>query len=236
MNTDLSLARRVALHAALADPARLQIVDHLSIGDAAPSDLQELLDIPSNLLSHHLGVLERAGLLKRHRSEADRRRTYVRLLPEVLGLMLPGSLPPQTTPFSRIVFVCTANSARSQLAAALWREASEVPVASAGTHPASAVAKGAVAVAKRHGLRLVGSPQSIDGFLHSQDLVVTVCDNAHEELAHEGLFQEGLEAPTMRLHWSIPDPVRAGTANAFDTAFDDLHRRINHLSHRLTAS
>ncbi|PRC46030.1 ArsR family transcriptional regulator, partial [Mycobacterium sp. ITM-2017-0098] len=67
--------RRVAIHAALADPGRLAIVDRLLVADASPSELRELLSMPSNLMAHHLNVLEEAGLVRRSPSEADRRRT-----------------------------------------------------------------------------------------------------------------------------------------------------------------
>ncbi len=71
---------RVARHAALADPARLRIMDLLTLGDLSPSELQaELGGMPANLLSHHLRTLEDAGLATRHRSEADKRRSYLRL-------------------------------------------------------------------------------------------------------------------------------------------------------------
>ena len=56
------LARRATVHAALADPARLRITDTLLTGDAAPSrSLAGMLAMPSNLLAHHLHVLERPG-------------------------------------------------------------------------------------------------------------------------------------------------------------------------------
>ena len=71
------LARRATLHAALADPARLQITDTLLAGDASPSELAAILAMPSNLLAHHLHVLEQAGIITRRRSEGDRRRTYL---------------------------------------------------------------------------------------------------------------------------------------------------------------
>src|SRR2546425_581480 len=51
-NSDL--ARRAAVHAALADPARLAITDTLLAGDASPSELAAMLAMPSNLLAHHL--------------------------------------------------------------------------------------------------------------------------------------------------------------------------------------
>ena len=71
MNTEqmADVVARAAVHAALADPARLLITDTLALGDVSPSDLADMLAMPSNLLAHHLHVLEQAGLLTRHRSE-----------------------------------------------------------------------------------------------------------------------------------------------------------------------
>ncbi len=223
MNTDLpaDVARRVRVHAALADPARLRIVDALGSGDASPSDLLELVGMPSNLLAHHLRTLEAAGLVVRHRSEADRRRSYLQLVPAALDDLLPRGV----VAVPRVVFVCTANSARSRLAAALWEQASVVPAASAGTHPADRVAAGAVAAARRHRLPLgPGRPRLLDDVLHPDDFVVTVCDHAHEELARDGW------RPGRRQHWSVPDPVRVGTDDAFDRAYDDLARRVTRLA------
>jgi DNA-binding transcriptional ArsR family regulator len=142
MNTDQTeeLARRAAVHAALADPARLLITDTLAEGDASPAELGALLGMPSNLLAHHLRVLEYAGIITRRRSEGDHRRSYLRLVPGALGSL--GGPPLRTA--RRVLFVCTANSARSHLAAALWRQASRVPAASAGTRPAAVIDPGAV--------------------------------------------------------------------------------------------
>ncbi|MFY9649983.1 metalloregulator ArsR/SmtB family transcription factor, partial [Trebonia sp.] len=124
MNSEVTseLGRRAAMYAALADPARLRITDVLADGDASPSELAALVSMPSNLLAHHLRVLEDAGLVSRHRSEGDKRRTYLRLVPDALDV-LAG---PPGRPAQRVLFVCTANSARSHLAAALWRRASAV--------------------------------------------------------------------------------------------------------------
>lgn len=210
------LERRAGRFAALGDPVRLHIVDLLALGDRSPGWLREHLGVSSNLLAHHLGVLEQAQLVRRARSEGDRRRSYVRLEPSALeGLVIAA---PVNAP--RIVFVCTANSARSQLAAGLWRRASDVPVESAGTHPATRVAPGAVATAARHGLDVAGaSPKSLDDVgLRDDDWIVTVCDSAHEHL------------PVGDAHWSVPDPVRVGTQAAFDAAFDDIARRVERLA------
>jgi protein-tyrosine-phosphatase len=124
----------------------------------------------------------------------------------------------------RVLFVCTANSARSQLALALWRRTSRLGAASAGTHPGSAVAPGALAVAARHELSLGdAAPRLLADVQREGDLVVTVCDNAHEEIG-----------AVADLHWSVPDPVRAGDDAAFDAAFDEISRRVEDLAPRLS--
>jgi protein-tyrosine-phosphatase/DNA-binding transcriptional ArsR family regulator len=221
MNTELmsQLEQRAAKHAALADPARLWIVDLLALGDVSPGDLQSTLHMPSNLVAHHLKVLEGEGIVVRRRSEADRRRSYVHLLPDAFTDIIPGVAGSA----HRVVFVCTANSARSQLAAALWEQASSIPAASAGTHPAERVEPGAIDAARRHDLALQATtPRLLGDVLSGDDLIITVCDNAHEELgARSGL------------HWSVPDPVRVGTDAAFDAAFEDIARRIDDLAPRL---
>ncbi|MBT8158939.1 MULTISPECIES: metalloregulator ArsR/SmtB family transcription factor [Arthrobacter] len=213
---------RVAKHAALADPARLRIVDLLTLGDLSPTELQSELGMPSNLLSHHLRTLEDAGLATRHRSEADKRRSYFRLAPGALKGLVPG----REYGAGRVLFVCTRNSARSQLATALWRQASDIPSTSAGTHPAERIAQGAIDVARRYGLDLAGlTPRPLEEVAREEDLIVTVCDNAHEEL------------PGLRgIHWSIPDPLRLNTREAFENAFTDINRRINDLAPRLHAA
>jgi ArsR family transcriptional regulator, arsenate/arsenite/antimonite-responsive transcriptional repressor / arsenate reductase (thioredoxin) len=224
MNDELraELERRAAVHAALADPARLAITDALADGDASPSELAGMLAMPSNLLAHHLKVLEATGLVARHRSEGDRRRTYLRLVPGILDSLAgtPGRAA------RRVVFVCTANSARSHLAAALWRRASLVPAVSAGTRPAERIHPGAVDAAGRHQLPLPRlRPRHISDVLHDGDFIVTVCDLAHEEL--------GAQAA---VHWSVPDPVPAGDPGSFDAALTELDRRVTRLAPRLAAS
>ena len=213
---------RVAKHAALADPARLRIVDLLTLGDFSPTELQAELEMPSNLVSHHLRVLEEAGLATRHRSEADRRRSYLRLAPGALEGLVPGA----EHGARRVLFVCTKNSARSQLAAALWQQVSEIPSTSAGTHPADRIARGAIEVARRHGVELADlPPRRLDQVAGEGDFVVTVCDNAHEDLVGLG-----------GVHWSVPDPLRLGTEEAFEKAFDEIAHRINDLAPRVLAA
>jgi ArsR family transcriptional regulator, arsenate/arsenite/antimonite-responsive transcriptional repressor / arsenate reductase (thioredoxin) len=216
------LARRAAIHAALADPARLQIADTLLAGDASPSELAAMLAMPSNLLAHHLHVLGQAGVITRRRSEGDRRRTYLQLVPATLDSL---AVPPGRAA-RRVLFVCTANSARSHLAAALWRRASTVPALSAGTHPAARIDPGAIAAAGRHRLPLPRvRPRHIDQVQDEGDLLVTVCDMAREELGEAAA-----------VHWSVPDPVPAGDPASFDAALSELSRRVERLAPRLCAT
>ncbi|WP_405144356.1 helix-turn-helix domain-containing protein [Sphaerisporangium sp. NBC_01403] len=218
MNADWSssVRARARVHAALGDPARLSIVERLTLADASPGEIGRDFGLPTNLLAHHLNILQEAGLVERCRSEGDRRRTYLRLVPGTLD----GLLPVSERQAPRVVFLCTHNSARSQIAAALWARKSTVPAASAGTQPADAVHPDAIAVTRRHGLRLhKARPVHLEQVARPGDLVIAVCDNAHEQLGHDD-----------HLHWSVPDPVLAGTPDAFERAFADLDSRVDRLA------
>jgi DNA-binding MarR family transcriptional regulator len=193
MTTD-ELALRARTHAALGDVVRLAIVDELSVSDRSPIEVRRRLGLESNLLAHHLDVLEGVGLIERSRSSGDGRRRYVHLRPEALERLGPAH-PVGTGP---ALFVCTANSARSQLAAALWEQQTGQPASSAGTHPADRVNPRAVRAARRAGLSLEGaSPRLLSDLDAVPGLVITVCDQAHEELSPGDTW----------LHWSVPDPV-----------------------------
>ncbi|GAA0957152.1 arsenate reductase/protein-tyrosine-phosphatase family protein [Virgisporangium aurantiacum] len=207
------------MHAALGDPVRLAIVDALRNGDASPGELAEYLGIGTNLVAHHVKVLDEAVLVTRTRSEGDRRRTYLRLRPETLAVLAPPDLPAD-----RVVFVCTHNSARSQLAAALWRERTGRPVASAGTLPAARVHPRAIKIGHRHGLVLdPAATAHVDDVAKPGDLLIAVCDNAYEE-----------DPDRVQLHWSVPDPVRVDTDAAFEAAYTDLADRIDRLVPAIT--
>ena len=198
-------------------------MDLLAVQDLSPDALAAALEVPGNLLAHHLKVLEAAGLVRRVHSKNDRRRTYVQAIPEATAGLLPE---PGGLEAPRVVFVCTHNSARSVLAEALWREVSDVPTASAGTHPAERVNPGATRAARRLGLALAEhGPQRIDDVVRPGDLVVSVCDSVNEELE---------PMTNRRIHWSIPDPAAVGTDGAFDDAVDELRDRVTHLASRVT--
>ena len=84
---EMSLAQRAAIHGVLADRHRLEIVDELAMSDRSPSELGISLGIGSNLLAHHLRVLEEAGIVERLASAGDARRRYVRLVPDAVSVI-----------------------------------------------------------------------------------------------------------------------------------------------------
>jgi protein-tyrosine-phosphatase len=213
---------RAARHAALADPTRLAIVDDLAVSDRSPSELADRRGIPRNLVAHHLDVLEEVGLIVRFASSGDRRRRYVRLV-DAVDLDPVDGENPDAVSASRfagpVAFVCTHNSARSQLAAALWTRRTGRRATSAGTHPADRVHPGAVDAALRAGLDLTGSRPRLVDDVELAGPVVTVCDRAHEELGPRPGWW----------HWSLPDPVGSPSPTAFDDVVAQLDRRMRSL-------
>jgi len=215
----MELADRARAYAALGDPSRLAIVELLADADRAPSELGAELGLPTNLMAHHLQILEQAGLISRRRSEGDGRRSYVRRTAACDRLLGTGPSLPRP---HRVAFVCAQNSARSQLAEAHWRRISDVPVVSAGMHPAARVHPRAVTIGRRHGLDLAGAqPKLAQDVLAGDELVIAVCDRAYEEL------------DARPLHWSVPDPARSDTNAAFERVYDDLAARVELLAARL---
>lgn len=225
---------RAALHHALAEPHRLAIVDALALTDRTPGALAELTGLGMNLLAFHLGVLEAAGLVTRRRSTGDGRRRYVTLHPDELDRSGAGRARAcaddvgESADISRVLFVCTQNSARSQLAAALWRGRTGLIGESAGTAPARSVHPLAVAIAGSRGVDLSrATPRGYDDVTVRPDLVVTVCDRA---------FESGLPFPDRpTLHWSILDPATEGTPAAFARAYDEVAERIELLAEQVAA-
>lgn len=210
------LLLRARQHAALGDPTRLGIVDSLRCTDRSPHELSDMLGIPSNLLAFHLDVLEGAGLVRRRRSEGDGRQRYVTLQrspAKELGMMsvdAPNS----------VLFICTHNSARSQLAAAWWHAQTGQRAFSAGTTPADRVHPVAVDVATAFGLSLAGERPTLFGEVpRGVDRVITVCDRARETVATDADWW----------HWSIPDPAPSGAPAAFEAAFDEIRQRVDYV-------
>lgn len=211
----MNLPKKAAIHRALGDEGRLRIVDELALSDRTPQELARLTGSETNLLSHHLGVLEEAGLIRRRVSSGDRRRRYISLETELVhGLFTERRLTANS-----VVFVCTHNSARSQIAEALFRSRSSIRVQSAGPNPRRSVHPKAVQAAAEMGFDLSAHrPKGYREVVGSPDLVVSVCD-----LAVEG------EVPfeARRMHWSIPDPVETGFIADFRSSFSEIDRRVD---------
>lgn len=125
----------------------------------------------------------------------------------------------------RILVLCTANSARSQIAEALFRQrgVGRVEVESAGTTPAREVNPGALRVLADHGLGAGGHrPKRTEDVMDGRwDVVITVCDQAREACP---IFPGG----TVRAHWGVEDPAGAvDEPEAFERAFGLLERRVD---------
>jgi arsenate reductase len=126
----------------------------------------------------------------------------------------------------RVLILCTANSARSQMAEGWLRHiaGTRLDVESAGAKP-SVVNPLAIQVMAEQGVDIRGhASKSLDGFLGQPfDYVVTVCDNAAESCP---LFPGVAE----RIHWSFPDPAavegNAAKLMAFQQVRDALYTRL----------
>ena len=214
----MNLVDRARVHSALGDEARLRLVDLLLESDFSVQELAAALEMPGNLLAHHLNVLDGAGVIQRRQSEGDHRRRYVTLRRQaIVGL----NLSPDPEPMSSVVFVCNHNSARSQYAAAYWTASAGEEASSVGASPAPAVHPLAIQVAEERGIELrANRPRGYDSLTRPPKLLITVCDQAREG-----------DLPNARrhIHWSIPDPVPAKRIGAFRSAFDVIEHRIDAL-------
>jgi protein-tyrosine-phosphatase/DNA-binding transcriptional ArsR family regulator len=214
----MTLEMRAAGHAALGDPRRLSIVDHLALSDRTVAELSELVGMRTNLLAHHLDILESASLIERSVSEGDHRRKYVSLRWD----SLPSTPKVSAAPAATVAFICTHNSARSQFAAALFEQTTGRPAVSAGSEPARAVHPLAVEAASGMGIDLSRAvPGGYEMIVAPPDLVVSVCDRVRES-----------ELPAGRhlIHWSVPDPVKGGTLQSFRNSFAAIASRVERLT------
>ncbi len=228
----------------LGDPVRWQLVGELGRSDRRVGELVELVGKPQNLVSYHLAELRSAGIVCARRSSADGRDVYYRgdlfrcmdLLREAgislhPGLSLAPTPPDEVGPRrgrpTRLLFLCTGNSARSQIAEALveHRSAGVVEARSAGSHP-KPLHPNAVRVMAERGIDIAGRPtKSLTRFSRNRfDRVITLCDKVRE------VCPEFLGAP-ITAHWSIADPAAAGdsdeaTYGAFQDVADDIEGRV----------
>ncbi|MEU7869887.1 metalloregulator ArsR/SmtB family transcription factor [Dactylosporangium sp. NPDC049140] len=228
---------------ASAHPLRWRLLGELARGDRQVGELTELLGERQSLVSYHLGLLRKAELVRSRRSAADARDVYYRLdlarcatLLEAAGGALHPGLRPGPAPApgpARVLFLCTGNSARSQMAEALLRDRSGGAVAafSAGSRP-KPIHPDAVAAMAARGLDLSAArPKHLDEFAGRRFThVITLCDRVREVCPE-------FPGHPAAAHWSMPDPSAEPDGRpAFDRAADELAERIAFLLHTLAAA
>jgi len=225
-------------------PLRWRLMGELARSDRQVRELTALVEQPQNLVSYHLGQLRKVGLVRSRRSAADGRDSYYRLDLARCGQLLAGvgaalhpglRLMPPAVPVAAagrisVLFLCTGNSSRSQIAEAMLRHlgGAAVRAYSAGSHP-KAVHPNAIAVMAERGTDLSGvRSKHLDEFTGQRfDHVITLCDRVREICPEF----PGHPDPT---HWSIPDPAREpGGRPAFDRLVAELDDRIGYLLHRI---
>ncbi|MFO7538062.1 MAG: helix-turn-helix domain-containing protein [Chloroflexota bacterium] len=234
----------------LAHDVRWHLLMALALSDRRVQELVDLLQRPQNLISYHLRLLREGNLVRVRRSSADARDAYysldldqVRALYLESGELLHPALTTGAQPESaaegerldgerpyRILFLCTHNSARSQLAEGIMRAAAgaQVEVYSAGSQPGQ-VHPLAIQAAAALGIDISGQqPKQLDQFVEQKfDYVITVCDRVRESCP---VFPNDPQ----KIHWSFPDPAavsgsEAQKRHAFRQTARELSTRINYL-------
>ena len=231
-------------------PLRWRLLGELARSDRTVRELTDLVDEKQNLVSYHLGKLRDAGLVRMRRSSADGRDAYYTVdlvrfrehLAATADALHPGLTttpsPARTTRSTpvRVLFLCTGNSARSQMAEALIRErsAGAIESYSAGSHPKPLHPNAARVMREQFGIDLVGRESkhlSVYGD-REFDWVISLCDKVREVCPD---FPGDPET----IHWSIPDPA-AGQVDddasypAFQLLAAELDTRIEFLLAVLT--
>ncbi|MEX2225926.1 MAG: ArsR family transcriptional regulator [Dehalococcoidia bacterium] len=229
-------------------PLRWQLLRELARSDRQVRELTNMIRKPQNLVSYHLARLRAGQLVSMRRSSADGRDAYYRvdlarcreLLAAAGGALHPGlALTPLVGDSHaaqgrrvRVLFLCTGNSTRSQIAEALLRHLAgdTVDAYSAGSHPRS-VHRNAVSVMRERGID-IGSNGSkpLSRFARRRfDYVVTLCDRVREVCPE---FPGGPE----RIHWSLADPALEGDTDeesypAFQRTAADIENRVRFMLH-----
>lgn len=216
----------------LANDLRWTMLRTLARSDQRVQELAAQTGEPMNLVSYHLKQMRQDGLVVSRRSEADGRDVYYTLdLDQVgeqfarAGRALHASLavpaPVRTPAPLRVLFLCTHNSARSQMAEGWMRYlgGQHVTVASAGSHP-TRVDPQAIQAMAALGVDITGQHSKhwseVEGAAF--DAVITVCDKAREVCP---VFPGGES-----LHWGFPDPLMIEDPQARSQAFDETARRL----------
>jgi ArsR family transcriptional regulator, arsenate/arsenite/antimonite-responsive transcriptional repressor / arsenate reductase (thioredoxin) len=231
-------------------PLRWQLLGELARSDRTVQELTGRVGEAQNLVSYHLGKLREAGLVSTHRSSADGRDSYYtadltrfgELLTATVGALHPGvHLTPPSAGSDRpgtvtVLFLCTGNSARSQMAEALLRERSggAVLACSAGSHPKPLHPNAVRVMRDEHGIDLSASESKHLNVYADEhfDWVVSLCDRVREVCPEFPGHPE-------TIHWSIADPA-AGQVDddasypAFRQTAAELETRIGFLLAVLT--
>jgi ArsR family transcriptional regulator, arsenate/arsenite/antimonite-responsive transcriptional repressor / arsenate reductase (thioredoxin) len=227
-------------------PLRWRLLSDLAHSDRRVGELCELAGRRQSLVSYHLRQLRDGGLVSTRRSAADGRDTYYvldlarcgELLSSVGVALHPGlapaargtARPERGSALARVLFLCTGNSARSQIAEALAEQLSNgaVSAVSAGSHP-KPLHPNAVQVMRARGIDIAGrrSKQLSEFAPQRFDYVISLCDRVRE------VCPEFPQWPGL-IHWSIPDPTREpGSDNetlpAFERTATELATRIGFL-------
>jgi len=231
----------------VAHPLRWRLLQELVASDRAVWELTQLVDEPQNLVSYHLRQLRDGGLVSARRSSADRRDTYYAVdlarcqgqLQAAGGALHPALalVPAQLRPPARrsgrrprVLFLCTGNSSRSQIAEALLEHMSggTVEAVSAGSHP-KPLHPNAVRVMRKRGIDIrANRTKHLDEFVAERfDLVITLCDRLREVCPE-------FPAHPQLVHWSVPDPALEGSTTsasypAFERTAAELETRISFL-------
>ncbi len=235
-------------------PVRWRLLGELAHSDRTVQELTGLIGAPQNLVSYHLGKLRDAQLVSGQRSAADRRDAYYRLdlvriggllsatgaaihpglrlrMPPELARELAPVAPPEASAVARVLFLCTGNSARSQIAEALARARSGGRVAafSAGSQPRPIHPHVLRVMREEHGIDMSAhSPKHLSQYADQRfDRVVSLCDVMRETCPT-------FPGSRATIHWSIRNPAAAsGDAEAVFGAFqqtaNELEVRIGFL-------
>ncbi len=230
-----------AIFKLLSNDVRWKILTLLSRSDLRVQEITEQLHQPQNLVSYHLQKLHTHGLILEHPSIADGREIYyqihlsrIRELFQTAQLELHPSLaiepePQPTLPKIRVLFLCTHNSARSQMAEGFLRAKShqQFQVFSAGTDP-KPVNPNAIQSMLEHQIDISNQQsKSLDQYLPDPfDYIITVCDRARENCP-------AFPAQPVRIHWSLADPAAQAGSNeeqypAFRAAAEELEERVDY--------
>jgi protein-tyrosine-phosphatase/DNA-binding transcriptional ArsR family regulator len=226
-------------------PLRWRLLAELARSDRQVRELCALIGRPQSLVSYHLGRLRTERMVSTRRSSADGRDVYYSLdlarcgvlLAEAGGALHPGlRLGPASSstrrphagrPRPRVLFLCTGNSARSQMAQALVEQLTggAIEAVSAGSRP-KPLHPNAVLAMREHGIDIAGRrPTHLRAFAGQRiDYVISLCDRVRE------VCPEFPGRPDL-IHWSIADPAREGetdeeTYPAFQRTAAELATRI----------